>query len=72
MYRVGDKIVCIDNKLAEHFLILGNVYTITDIKECFVYIKDNDNIMWFDIYFLNKFISLKEFRKRKLNRICIM
>lgn len=74
MYNVGDKIVCINDKsigdvdIKEH-LTLNKIYVIKSTPvlpcpECLVYFIGDDNE--YHYYNSERFISLKEYRKKKL------
>ena len=66
MFRVGDKVVCIDNKDESMLLINGHIYTITSI------LPFTDGLIFLEIYnknrgfFRKRFVSLKEYRKQKI------
>jgi len=66
MFRVGDKVVCIDNKDESMLLINGHIYTITSI------LPFTDELIFLEIYnknrgfFRKRFVSLKEYRKQKI------
>lgn len=79
--KIGDKVICIDNIKVERQITVGNVYTviITGLstfatsdgnvwKNNITLVNDNGYITQF---YAHRFISLKELRKRKLNKICI-
>ena len=69
MYNKGDKVVCINNDNVEDRLTLGKVYIIV------LYNYNYDSVLLGDDlynYHYHRFISLKEYRKNKLNKIlCI-
>ena len=66
MFRIGDKVVCIDNKDESMLLINGHIYTITSI------LPFTDELIFLEIYnknrgfFRKRFVSLKEYRKQKI------
>ena len=68
--KVGDNIVCVDvDDLDKNCLTMGKIYR---VKHCFDYtngvgIIDNKGAN--RGYYLNRFISLSENRKLKLNKI---
>lgn len=65
VYKIGDKVICINNTNQERSLIIGKIYTIINI--CYnEIIIDNDNYGGFYGY---RFKSLQEMRKKKLNNI---
>ena len=72
MFTVGDRIVLIKKEDYDIvYLTIGNIYTIIEEKDFqyqdSVYIKnDMGNIM---LWWGSRFISLKEYRKQKLNKI---
>jgi len=59
------KIVCIDNNSAN--LTIGETYSTYHIGSNWVQILDDDGILW--NFLKNRFISLKEYRKLKLDKI---
>lgn len=69
MFKIGDKIICIHDSNVK-FLKLNNIYTILDIDIIYavVYIKNENNFI--TDYHIERFISLKEYRKQKLQKIC--
>ena len=69
MFKIGDKIICIEDSDVR-FLELNNIYTILDIDIIYavVYIKNENNFI--TDYNIERFISLKEYRKQKLQKIC--
>jgi hypothetical protein len=69
-FKVGDKIVCVNNLSFECFnlefmLELYNIYTVSSILKPNFLLIEETNIIFKD----DRFISLKEFRKQKLNKI---
>jgi hypothetical protein len=75
MFKIGDKIVCIHSGYFDygysHYkdvskkLKLYEIYTIENIKNGMIYVFDIT-----DGFTILRFISLKEYRKQKLNKIC--
>ena len=66
MFTVGSKVVCVNNNGVEEFLTVGKTYTIIKkINGDYFYILDGDN----RYYLTHRFISLKEYRKIKLEVI---
>jgi len=72
MFKPGEKLVCISNKYEERRLILNKIYTFKECDRIKDRILDNNiileesNIIWRK----DRFISLKEYRKQKLQKIC--
>jgi len=68
MFKVGDKVVCIDNLRNEQTLSVGKIYTIDGSSEKYgsVFVR-----IGFQTYYQHRFIHLKEYRKQKLNKICL-
>jgi len=77
MFKPGDRVVCkyVDNsEYITRYFILNEIYTITKVSKVVVYVgelafkkvwaKEHYN---FDDYF----ITLKEYRKQKLDKICL-
>ena len=74
MFKIRDRVVCIDNSYLYdiNLLQLNNIYIIEDI---FSYDTANNYIgMILEKYNFefnsNRFISLKEYRKQKLLKLC--
>ena len=74
MFKIRDRVVCIDNSYLYdiNLLQLNNIYIIEDI---FSYDAANNYIgMILEKYNFefnsNRFISLKEYRKQKLLKLC--
>ena len=72
MFKPGDKVVCVLEPESKNFLKYGKIYTIK-------YIEDDDNFSYSLLKFEeipnkafsgNRFISLKEYRKQKLQKLC--
>jgi len=69
------KVICIDNKNNINYsnsninLTIGKVYTMKkdDVDNVLIFIKDDKGI--FTWHFYKRFISLKEYRKNKLEKI---
>lgn len=78
MLKAGDKILCINDNVNAYFK-KGNIYTIIDVDSRYYYIDTKDNSHWgFSIefesfypgdHFDKYFISIKELRKQKLNKL---
>ena len=62
-YNEGERVVCIDNFGVEDCLVLNQVYVVSYGKTAR---SDEDYI---NGYYENRFISIKEYRKRKLEKI---
>lgn len=79
MFKVGDKVVCVRNGSLDEInnlfgdksfcLTLHKTYTVVDIKDVSTIsiINDNDYYQSFNNV---RFISLLDFRKQKLEKIC--
>ena len=70
MFEVGDKIVCIDDSDTSGHLRLYGVYTIdvfTPKMKNIITLKGRE----FEFYNINRFVSLSEYRKIKLKKICL-
>ena len=68
MFKVGDKVVCInDIDMFNNEIKLYNTYTIKHLTphNIFVYFNEIDKSS-----LCNNFISLTEFRKQKIKKIC--
>jgi hypothetical protein len=59
MIDIGVKVVCIDNR-GGNGLVLNKVYVVESYDSTLYYING---------YYAWRFITLKEYRKRKLNKI---
>ena len=78
-FKKGDKVVCIDNNLIENGLTIGKIYDVlayffSDIKfkgEFYSIIEIKDDKEWCDreYYSCRRFVSLKEYRKLKLEKL---
>ena len=64
MFRIGDKVVCVNNFQSDHCIIAGKIYTIIGLDTMFLNIGIGS-------YYRHRFISLQEYRKQKLNKICL-
>ena len=71
MFRKGDRIVCINNIGREGLLTNGKIYTVQENED-----QTGLSTIWFQndkgemmIYYSRCFISLKEYRKQKINKI---
>ena len=78
MFRVGDKVVCINNMDSSVIvnktypmkdLCIGKIYTVSGVVNDMMnfFIVDGESLS----YFSYRFIHLKEYRKKKLNKICL-
>ena len=68
--KKGDKVVCVDDNTysnnADGFLVKGKIYVIDyEASDSFFYFKERPGVS----FSINRFISLKELRKKKLNEI---
>ena len=80
MFKIGDKVVCIndkgvnktDNPFSSNLkleVIKNDTYTIKSIYTTY----DTCRVELYELmelYYADRFISLKEYRKQKLNRLC--
>ena len=72
MFKPGDKVVYVNdrNYLIAPEIIKYNIYTIrysdNDKNRCRVELEEHKRT-----YFMNRFISLKEYRKQKLKQLCL-
>jgi len=70
-FKQGDKIVCIDNQrlYVGAKITVNKVYIVLKYEIKTVYILDDfgEEYGFFD----NRFILLKEYRKQKINKICL-
>ena len=69
MFKVGDRIVCINNERCTN-LSVGKIYTKIKGVSVFDMVCIYDNSFTSSNYFTHRFVSLKEYIKRKLNKIC--
>ena len=69
MFKVGDRIVCINNERCTN-LSVGKIYTIRLDSGSDDMVCVDNNFLSNSNYYNHRFISLKEYRKRKLNKIC--
>ena len=65
MFNNGDKVICI-NPLPTPLLMIGKSYTVVWTNAEWILLE---NV--FGIFDPEKFISLKEYRKQKINKICL-
>jgi len=65
-FKKGDKVVCINN-VGLHNLKENKIYTVSQIIYSYDAIKVN-GIM--SLYTITRFISLIEYKRRKLEKIC--
>ena len=73
MFKVGDKVVCVNiNNIDDNanFLVKYNIYIITTIINNLVGVKNIKIKNRIRIYSHNRFISLTKFRKIKIKKIC--
>jgi len=85
MFKIGDKVVCIDDNKS-HGLNIDKIYLVTEIDGLFIMIDDdynnylgigtitinnNSSIALARKYYhhISRFISIKESRKKKINKI---
>ena len=67
MFKPGDKVICIKKDIFFENLIVGKIYTIENVY-------GDDTISTPELYYTYPsycFISLKEYRKQKLQKICL-
>lgn len=67
-YKIGDKVVCINNQFYESVLIINNSYIVIDVREldlC-VKLKNCDTINYLPERFK---LDVKFYRNKKLNEI---
>jgi len=72
MFKVGDKIVCNNNIILLDIEIpeleIGKIYIVGRVvsnSHDMIFLKDCHQMMWSS----NRFISIKEFRKQKLEKL---
>ena len=67
MFKIGDKVVCIDNTYFDPYIIIGNTYTVSNIID--------DSFITFHecqfIYYKDDYVSIARFRKEKLNKLSL-
>jgi len=87
VFNPGDKIVCVNNlnTFGGVKLTFNKIYDVVDISYSAVSVKDDNNLIkqlftqykimddngekyWYNV---TRFISLQEYRKLKLNKICM-
>jgi len=72
MFNVGDKIICKDNTYKENDLDIGGVYDVVGVfdgeKRKMVDIAKN-GVIFTNYFYAYRFMSLKEARKYKLNKL---
>jgi cytoskeletal protein RodZ len=73
-FAKGNSVVCVNNSGIENELIVNKVYNILNLififnGYCFIEIEVENTIKDSDYYRCERFISLKEYRRRKLERI---
>ena len=69
MFKIGDKIVCMDNGMAS-LLVLHKTYEIYWYDEKTKMVRIIDNFNRLGDYSDMRFILLTEYRKQKLEKIC--
>jgi hypothetical protein len=72
MFKVGDKIVCVNNNIKPGyglFITIGNVYDVIVEDDGVVTIIDDTGENSF--YNEARFVSLIEYRKLKIEKICL-
>lgn len=70
VFKEGDRIYCIDNKSATHFLTLGKLYTVVSISRninTIYIINDVGQMDWFNIKRFKPYIALN--RNKVINDI---
>jgi len=70
MFKPGDKVVCVSNKLVHDIikLPLNVIFTVDSVLTFNDITLMESNIIPFDS---NRFVSLKEYRKLKLEKLCL-
>jgi len=73
MFKVGDKVVCVDNYSKDYiylhnYLKLYKIYTITYVGENSVFVNVNEQDC--DHLRPDRFVLLTDYRKQKINKIC--
>jgi len=75
MFKVGDKIVCFDDGRidGQYILTKNNVYTVSGMQSFAQWGEDLIIVEGFNSFKFSqkRFVSLKEYRKNKLNKICL-
>jgi len=64
--KVGDRVVCIDNAMVENYLTIGKIYIIKEVED-YSYSPDGDT--YINGYFTWRFEDVREYRRKKLERI---
>ena len=65
MFKTGDRVVCVNTNFSGGFLNIYENYIIVDIKNDIIKLENSTNY-WYSI---NRFISLKESRKKKIEKL---
>ena len=65
MFKVGDQIVCLNNIDCENNLKLNKIYIVSTSQLHYIAVEGIYNVLN-----SNRFISLVEYRKQKLEKIC--
>jgi len=77
MWKIGDKIVCIDDSFitkmdgySDSYLTNGKMYEIilSPINDAIIYIDNDEGTT--KVYSTKRFISLLDYRRKKLKMIC--
>ncbi len=63
--KVGDRVVCIDNAMVEEYLTIGDIYIIKEVENY----TDSDGDTYINGYFTWRFENVREYRRKKLERI---
>ena len=75
MFRIGDKVICINNTNCERFLTMNKVYVVvfTNVDKFNIINDENMNLSLVSKFGRDRFISLQEYRKLKYRKlkICI-
>ena len=72
MFEIGDVIICIDQKHTNYTTTLtyGKKYYVISTFPGWKGVRIMNDINVFGDYFSERFLSLLEFRKKKLEKIC--
>ena len=77
MFKPGEKVICIDNTYYKDCLTINKIYIVKFSSECcdfdyinrlYIEVLDGTNVIGANS---DRFISLKEIRKQKLEKICL-
>jgi len=71
MFRIGDKVVCIDRERTgnEVKLTLNKIYDVISIQTTSLSVAIMDDVGRERRLFQSRFVPLKEYRKQKLKRV---